>query len=250
MAIFAAFVTLILLTITHDRCSHLFLKKEREDWLLDSAGLLIQGVVIPSLQLLWVYRLYEWLLPASQGVLVLSPGMGFLLSFVLVDYLYYWNHRLLHHHHLWPLHQVHHTVTQMDVLGTSRNTLWSSFLILYLWIHPLFLFLLQNPSGYVLGVTLTAILDLWRHSAIAPLPQSLAYRWLSSWLILPQDHAWHHAQIQGCNYGANLKLWDKLHGTYYACDRAPENLGTPTNLTLSQKLFWPFGLRDQEFIDG
>src|SRR6478672_4016488 len=240
MSIFAAFVTLLLLTITRDRSSNLLWKKDREDWLLDMAGLLIQGVVIPGLQMLLVYQLYEWLLPTWKGILVLSSGLGFLLSFVLVDYLYYWNHRLLHHQHLWPWHQVHHTITQMDVLGTSRNTLWSSFLILYLWVHPLFLVLLQNPAGYVLGVTLTAILDLWRHSAIAPTPQSVACRWLSPWLVLPQDHAWHHARIQGCNYGANLKLWDQLHGTYHECDRAPEILGIETSLTLSQKLFWPF----------
>ncbi|HEY9749755.1 MAG TPA: sterol desaturase family protein [Allocoleopsis sp.] len=239
MAIFSAFVTLLLLTITRDRSSHLLWQKDREDWLLDMSGLLIQGVVIPALQLLLVYQLYQWLLPAWKGCLLLPSGLGFLLSFVLVDYLYYWNHRLLHHR-LWPWHQVHHTVTQMDVLGTSRNTLWSSFLILYLWIHPLFLLLLQNPTGYILGVTLTAILDLWRHSAIAPDPQGLLYRWLSPCLVLPQDHAWHHAQIQGCNYGANLKLWDQLHGTYYECDRAPETLGMETNLTLAQKLFWPF----------
>nr|WP_290224541.1 sterol desaturase family protein [Trichocoleus desertorum] len=240
MVIFAAFVTLLVLTVARDRRSNLLLQKNREDWLLDMAGLSVQGVVIPGLQLLLVYQLYQWLLPTWKGTLVLSPGLGFLLSFMLVDYLYYWNHRLLHHQRLWPWHQVHHTVTQMDVLGTSRNTLWSSFLILYLWIHPLFLLLLQNPTSYVLGVTLTAILDLWRHSAIAPTPQSLIYRWLSPWLVLPQDHAWHHAQIQGCNYGANLKLWDQLHGTYYECDRAPETLGTQVDLTLSQKLFWPF----------
>ncbi|MBD1862560.1 MULTISPECIES: sterol desaturase family protein [Trichocoleus] len=239
MAIFAAFVTLLLLTVTRDRCFNLLLQKNREDWLLDMSGLLVQGVVIPALQLLLVYQLYQWLLPAWKGGLELPLGLGFLLSFVFVDYLYYWNHRLLHHR-FWPWHQVHHTVTQMDVLGTSRNTLWSSFFILYLWIHPLFLFLLQHPAGYVLGVTLTAILDLWRHSAIAPDPQSLIYCWLSPWLVLPQDHAWHHAQPQGCNYGANLKLWDQLHGTYYECDRAPEALGIETNLTLSQKLFWPF----------
>lgn len=240
MAIFAAFFTLIMLTVVRDRPSPKLWQKRGEDWLLDLSGLCIQGVVIPGLQLLVVYHLYHWLLPIEQGILTLSPLVGFLLSFVLVDYLYYWNHRLLHSRHLWSLHQVHHTVTQMDVLGTSRNTIWSSFLILYLWVHPLFLYALQNPTGYVLGVTLTAILDLWRHSAIAPNSSSLLTHLLSPWLVLPQDHAWHHAQIEGCNYGANLKLWDKLHGTYYQSDRAPERLGIEINLTLAQQLFWPF----------
>ncbi len=240
MAIFAAFFTLMMLTIVRDRPSPKLWQKRGEDWLLDLSGLCIQGVVIPGLQLLVVYHLYHWLLPTEQGIFTLSPLVGFLLSFVLVDYLYYWNHRLLHSPRLWSLHQVHHTVTQMDVLGTSRNTIWSSFFILYLWVHPLFLYALQNPTGYVLGVTLTAILDLWRHSAIAPSSSSLLNHLLSPWLVLPQDHAWHHAQTEGCNYGANLKLWDKLHGTYYQSDRAPERLGIEINLTLAQQLFWPF----------
>lgn len=240
MAIFAAFLTLMVLTISRDRPFSKLWQKRSEDWLLDLSGLLIQGVVIPGLQWLVVYHLYQWLLPAAQGILTLSPIVGFLLSFVLVDYLYYWNHRLLHSPQFWSLHQIHHTVTEMDVLGTSRNTIWSSFLILYLWVHPLFLYSLQNPTGYVVGVTLTAVLDLWRHSAIAPASNSLLTRLLSPWLVLPQDHAWHHAQIEGCNYGANLKLWDKLHGTYYQSDRAPETLGVKTNLTLAQQLFWPF----------
>ena len=240
MAIFAAFLTLMVLTISRDRPFSKLWQKRSEDWLLDLSGLLIQGVVIPGLQWLVVYHLYQWLLPAAQGILTLSPIVGFLLSFVLVDYLYYWNHRLLHSPQFWSLHQIHHTVTQMDVLGTSRNTIWSSFFILYLWVHPLFLYSLQNPTGYVVGVTLTAILDLWRHSTIAPAPNSLLTRFLSPWLVLPQDHAWHHAQTEGCNYGANLKLWDKLHCTYYQSDRAPETLGVKTNLTLAQQLFWPF----------
>lgn len=240
MAIFAAFLTLMVLTVACDRPSPKLWHKRGEEWLLDLAGLFTQGVVIPALQLAVVYRLYQWLLPAAQGILTFSPVVGFLLSFFLVDYLYYWNHRLLHSSQFWPLHQVHHTVDQMDVLGTSRNTIWSSFFILYLWVHPLFLYSLQYPTGYILGVTLTAILDLWRHSAIAPSPNSLLAHVLSPWLVLPQDHAWHHAKTEGCNYGANLKLWDKLHGTHYQSDRAPEVLGVKTKLTLVQQLFWPF----------
>jgi sterol desaturase/sphingolipid hydroxylase (fatty acid hydroxylase superfamily) len=128
----------------------------------------------------------------------------------------------------------------MDVLGTSRNSLWTSFLIIYLWIHTLFLYLLNDSTGYLIGVSLTAALDLWRHSQLAISPQSWLFRFLSPWLILPQDHAWHHASdSSGRNYGANLKIWDKLHGTYYYCKEPPASLGIPTTLTLTQKLLYP-----------
>jgi sterol desaturase/sphingolipid hydroxylase (fatty acid hydroxylase superfamily) len=141
---------------------------------------------------------------------------------------------------------VHHTVTQLDVLGSSRNSLWSSFFILYLWIHTLMLYLLDNPSGYLWGISLTAALDLWRHSQLGPHPQSWLYRWLSPWLILPQDHARHHAyqsaQQPNYNFGANLKLWDILHNTAQQADHFPKKLGVNTTLRFWQKLLYPFEL--------
>ena len=117
----------------------------------------------------------------------MQPILAFILSFVLVDYLYYWNHRLLHSRWLWRLHLVHHTVTEMQVFETARNTLWTSFFIIYLWVHGLFIYLLKDPNWYVAGVSLTCALDLWRHSAMALAPNSLLYRLISGWLILPQN---------------------------------------------------------------
>ncbi|RCJ32523.1 sterol desaturase [Nostoc minutum NIES-26] len=241
MIIFITFIGLVGWTFTNQFGRTQLLVKSREDWLIDGIGLMIQGILIPLLQATLVYWLYQHLLPNLQGCLKLSPVLSFLLSFVLVDYLYYWNHRLLHNKLFWQVHQVHHTVTQMDVLGTSRNTLWTSLLIVYLWIHTLFLYLLADPTGYLLGVSLTAALDLWRHSRLMIFVNSWLYRLLSPWLILPQDHAWHHcSEIYHCNYGANLKIWDKLHGTYYESKELPSAIGIPTSLTFIKKLLFPF----------
>jgi sterol desaturase/sphingolipid hydroxylase (fatty acid hydroxylase superfamily) len=134
---------------------------------------------------------------------------------------------LLHSRWFWPVHMVHHTSTEMNVLSTSRNTLWTSFLIVYLWVHALFIYLLQDPTWYIAGVSLTCALDLWRLSVL---------------LILPQDHAWHHATASDrANYGANFKLWDMIHRTYYKCENSPDSLGVKTDLNLIEKLVWPFG---------
>ncbi|MDZ7957675.1 MAG: sterol desaturase family protein [Aulosira sp. DedQUE10] len=239
--IFVTFIGLVSWTINNQFGRTQLQLKSREDWLLDGVGLTIQGILIPLLQATLVYGLYHHLLPNQQGCLKLSPILTFIISFVLVDYLYYWNHRLLHSKFLWQVHQVHHTVTQMDVLGTSRNTLWTSLLIIYLWIHTLFLYLLTDPTAYLLGVSLTSALDLWRHSRLIISENSWLYRFVFSWLILPQDHAWHHcSEVFNCNYGANFKIWDKLHGTYYQSKELPSAIGISTSLTLSQKLFFPF----------
>lgn len=241
LIIFVSFVGLVGWTIS-DKVGRTQLKlKSSEDWLLDGIGLTIQGMLIPLLQGTVIYWLYKHLLPNHQGNFHLSPILTFIISFVLIDYLYYWNHRLLHIKLLWQVHQVHHTVTQMDVLGTSRNTIWTSFLIIYLWIHTLFLYLLNDPTGYLLGVSLTSALDLWRHSRLIISANSWLYKLVFPWLILPQDHAWHHcSEIFNCNYGANFKIWDKLHGTYYESKKLPSVIGISTELSLRQKLLFPF----------
>ena len=241
LLVFLAFIGLVGWTISNPFGRIHLQLKSREDWLIDGIGLTIQGILIPLLQATLVYWLYHYLLPNQQEIIKLSPILAFIISFVLVDYLYYWNHRVLHSKFFWSLHQVHHTVTQMDVLGTSRNTAWTSLLIVYLWIHTLFLYLLADPTAYLLGASLTSALDLWRHSRLMISPNNWPYQFVSSWLILPQDHAWHHcSEIYNCNYGANLKFWDKLHGTYYESKELPSTIGISTSLNLSQKLLFPF----------
>jgi len=240
LLVFIAFISLVGWTIFNKSTRNKLKKKCFQDWLLDSLGLWLQGMLIPLLQVILIYQLSPWL-PIPQKCLNLPIILSFILSFVAIDYLYYWNHRLLHSAFFWNIHRVHHTVTDLDVLGTSRNTIWASFLIIYLWIHTLFLYLLTDPTGYLLGVSLTSALDLWRHSQLIIPSNSWLYRFLSPWLILPQDHAWHHSsQCFNYNYGANLKLWDRLHGTYYNNSQLPTEIGIKTSLSLTQKLLFPF----------
>ena len=57
----------------------------------------------------------------------------------------------------------------------------------------------------------------------------------------PSDHAWHHGKDESYgNYGANLKIWDQLHGTWHSSTEMPEELGVTHDLSLIQKLVWPF----------
>lgn len=238
--ILITFWLLISLSIFSPKGWQLIRQKPRADWMLDLCGLGMQGVVIPGLQIGLLYQSLHWLIPHSENCLTLSPLAGFFFCTVLVDYGYYWNHRWLHSSG-WPVHFVHHTVTQLDVWGTSRNSLWSSFFILYLWVHAIMLYLLRDPSGYLWGISITAMLDLWRHSRFSPTVGSWYHRILASWLILPQDHALHHAQQDhACNFGANLKIWDRLHGTAGKTTHFPKRLGIETALTFWQKLLYPF----------
>ena len=62
-----------------------------------------------------------------RGAVEVPSWLAFVISFVVIDYAYYWNHRLLHGA-LWRWHAVHHTASRLDVVVTSRNTLWTPLL--------------------------------------------------------------------------------------------------------------------------
>jgi sterol desaturase/sphingolipid hydroxylase (fatty acid hydroxylase superfamily) len=234
-----AFWALVLATAAVPASRAALRDKGRDEWLLDWANLVVQGIVIPLVLVVGLERAYAWLAPGWHGALRVPAPVAFVLDFVVIDYLYYWNHRMFHTEALWTIHRVHHSVTAMDVFATSRNTLWTSLLIVYVWVNSLFVYLLADPGPYVLAAGLTAALDLWRHSPLQP-PTWIA-RLLRPLFVLPMDHAWHHADTDfHGNYGANLSVWDRMHGTYRAHERAPEKLGASVDLSLRSKLLWPF----------
>lgn len=210
------------------------------EWVLDLSGLLAQGVAVPVLQLTLVAGALAALAPGWRGAVDLGLVGGFLVNFVLVDYAYYWNHRALHAGALWRWHAVHHTASALDVLVTARNTLWTPVLILYVWVNGLALFLLADPRGFALAAGVTGLLDLWRHSPWGLSRASWAGRLLGGLLITPHEHGWHHsASRPGCNFGANLSWWDRLHGTYWSPLDSPAGLGLPRRESVTRRLLWP-----------
>jgi sterol desaturase/sphingolipid hydroxylase (fatty acid hydroxylase superfamily) len=211
----------VLIAITAALYGVRYFVRDRRTWVVDASGLLIQGAIAAALVLLVPYR---------RGAIDVPFWPSFLISFVAVDYAYYWNHRLLHGA-LWRWHAVHHTASRLDVVVTSRNTLWTPLLIVYVWAGVAAMLLLRDPSGFLLGLSLTAALDLWRHSPLVPPPR--VRRLLSSILVTPHEHAWHHSRSRTeANFGANFTIWDRLHGTFEASDAPPEQLGVDLPVTL------------------
>jgi sterol desaturase/sphingolipid hydroxylase (fatty acid hydroxylase superfamily) len=198
----------------------------RSDHLLNIAGLAIQGLAVPLLGY-WiaVYLLaVHW--PHAAGALPIGWLGAFLLNFVVVDFLYYWQHRLFHRVPLlWALHQCHHASPSLDVWASARNSLLINFLFVYMLVNPIFGFLCDRPDGFFTAAALTASLDLWRHSR---LPQAVTPPSFGRFLVTPAMHHAHHA-VNGTavNYGANLIVWDRLFGTAQAAHGWPRTYGMP-----------------------
>ena len=207
-------------------------------WFLDGAGLFIQGWMVPALQAVLAFSVLVPVVPSLRGALPVPAWVGLVLNLVVVDYLYYWNHRLLHRKRFWPAHVVHHSATHLDVFVTSRNTLWSSLCIVYAYANALLMVVLPDARGVALGVAITGALDLWKHSSVQP-PAWLA-RVLGTVLVLPNDHALHHGREEvHANYGAVFNLWDRVHGTWRASPQPPGELGVPMTMAGWKQLVWP-----------
>ena len=207
--------------------------RTKAEWAVDLIGLTMHGTIVPLFQTLVVYGVLAYVAPKWHGVVTMPWLAAFALNFVVIDYLYYWNHRWLHSARIWRFHSLHHSGRGFDVAATSRNSAVTTFLILYIWVNGIALFLLADPTPFALAMLASNCLDLLRHSGIG--------RWWDRFpgnlLISPRDHAWHHSRdLHGVNYGANLSIWDRIHGTYQASDALPEHLGEPVEQVWSA--FW------------
>lgn len=236
--LFLTFSALTIIGLLNEENRTATLSRSKDEWTADMAGLFIQGVMIPAIPFLAVPLLYEFF-PSFGGKIEIHAFLQFLLSFVLIDYFYYWNHRIFHKRHYWFIHRMHHSSRHLDIFATSRNSVITSFLFVYIWSEILAMFLLKDATPFMLGLGLTFALDLWRHSGIK---QPALIHSLFGWaLILPEQHVLHHSLVgRNKNFGANLSWWDKLHGTFSNTEVKNRELERKSNRSVWQDLFTPW----------
>ncbi len=180
------------------------------DWVMNLSGFVMQGIVVPLAGYLLATAVLPGLLPGFEGVLAIGIAGAFLLNVIVVDFIYYLQHRAFHQiPWLWKLHAPHHYSPTLNLWATARNALLTHFLFVYMLLNPVLGFLCDVPEAFFAGAMLTAALDLFRHSSIRadwPLLQGI--------LVLPRDHHRHHDGTKAfSNYGANFLIWDRLFDT-------------------------------------
>jgi sterol desaturase/sphingolipid hydroxylase (fatty acid hydroxylase superfamily) len=238
LILFLTFCGLTIVGLLTEESRKATFSRTHAEWFFDLAGLFIQGILIPAFPFI-VVPLLTLFFPSYQGKLDISAFLQFLMSFVLVDYLYYWNHRLLHKKQSWILHRLHHTSRHLDVFATSRNSFITSFLLLYVWVQVGAMFFLNDSTPFMAGLAFTFALDLWRHSGVN-LPHRIN-QYLKYILILPGQHVLHHS-ISGRNrnFGANFSWWDLMHGTYSHLDVPNKNLEKLSSGSVFNQVFMPW----------
>ncbi|MBT0587905.1 sterol desaturase family protein [Alteromonas oceanisediminis] len=136
--------------------------------------------------------------------------LGWVVAFVLYDFLYYWNHRLGHEVAvLWAAHVVHHSSEEYNLTTALRQTSGS----ILNWIFFIPLALIGVPLEMMLSIAaLNLVYQFWVHTRHVGK--------LGIWdriLVTPSNHRVHHAQNQRYidkNYGGVFILWDRLFGTF------------------------------------
>ena len=180
------------------------------------------GLILGYVAATWIVSLNSWL---PGGLAASWPlWLQFLCLFLVVDFLKWCTHVLLHRvPWLWEFHKVHHSATEMDWLGNWRFH-WMEIVfyntMLYL---PTLLLGVAGEIALAVGVLDTAI----GHFAHANL------RWRIGWLRYvinsPEMHIWHHAHPESGpvdrNFGLSLSVWDWLFGTAYVPAHDPGRIG-------------------------
>lgn len=155
--------------------------------------------ILTLLEPLQVYRLPD-------------TAWAFVVTFVIVDFAYYWYHRMSHEVPiLWTMHHTHHSSPWMN-LTTAVRLNWIAKFLTPLFFAPL---VLLGLSPVLIGASLVINLSLqfFLHTeAIGRLG------WFEGKLFnTPSAHRVHHGsnpQYIDRNYAGVFIIWDRLFGTY------------------------------------
>ncbi len=139
---------------------------------------------------------------------------GWLLLFVLLEFTYYWYHRLSHEvRWFWATHAVHHSIEEMNILGSYRLG-WTSKLSMAYLVHLPLMWIGFSPEAVATMLALNLFYQSWLHTdligRLGP---------LEGVLNTPSAHRVHHAKNADYldrNHGGVTMTFDRIFGTYVA----------------------------------
>jgi alkylglycerol monooxygenase len=141
-----------------------------------------------------------------------TTWLVYVVTFVVLDFEFYWGHRLHHQINLlWNNHLIHHNSEEYNI-ATSMRQPFTGFIN--------FLFFLSLPAA-ILGLSPTVIAfilpihkfaQVWYHTR-----QIGKLGFLEHIIVTPSQHRVHHALnpiYLDKNFSAIFNIWDRLFGTY------------------------------------
>jgi sterol desaturase/sphingolipid hydroxylase (fatty acid hydroxylase superfamily) len=151
---------------------------------------------------------------ALQVLAQVSLPLQFALAFVAKDFLEWCVHNLLHRvSWLWELHKVHHSIEQLDWIGSFRFH-WAEIAVYRAFTYLPLAALGADPRVLLAIAVVATLIGHLNHANLRVTWGPLRYV-----LNSPRMHVWHHAREfpaarkHGANFGISLSLWDWLFGT-------------------------------------
>ncbi|XP_069576799.1 alkylglycerol monooxygenase [Brachyistius frenatus] len=164
--------------------------------------LLMRGCELSAYMYLWDHcRLVE---------LPWDSAWTWWLTFLGVDFCYYWVHRFGHEvAFLWAAHQVHHSSEYYNLTTALRQPLTQQMTS---WIFYLPMALALPPSVFAVHIQLNLLYQFWIHTEL--IKDLGPLEWVFN---TPKHHRVHHGRNLYCidkNYGGILIIWDRIFGTF------------------------------------
>ncbi len=168
---------------------------------------------------------------SGHGVLnhVSNPVGKLILSFLLLDLIIYFWHRVCHKYEgLWMVHKVHHSDPYMNVSTAFRLHIMELIIVTVL---KAILIIILGMNGMTVLITesITTLFVMFHHTNIS----FAGERFLSGLFIVPFLHRTHHSTERDehdSNYGAVLSIWDRIFGTLLK--KEPLEIGIKNNAPL------------------
>jgi sterol desaturase/sphingolipid hydroxylase (fatty acid hydroxylase superfamily) len=205
----------------------------RESWKNDLVYAVFNGIIINAGVIVFILAAHagNHLVPrwAHDMVTKQHLSLQFIEVLIIADLGFYASHRMFHRIPcLWRIHQIHHSIEDLDWLAGSR-------------VHPL-------DQIITKGISLAPVFILgFSPQAVAAF--GLLYQWQSVFLhanlrigfgpfrlllASPTFHHWHHCKdsvAQNKNFAAQLPFIDALFGTFYMSNGKP-----PARYGINQKV--------------
>jgi len=176
-----------------------------------SAGVLLpalatSGVVVAFITVLWgaADALTPWRIPTN--------GWSALLCLLLVDFLFYWDHRMAHRvRGLWAVaHSVHHSSPRYDQTTGLRVSFVDGFTSPWFYLPAVLIGF--DPLLVAAAFGLMLAYQQWLHTETIG-----RLGWFDQIFNSPANHRVHHGSQDvylDKNYGGILILWDRLFRTW------------------------------------
>ncbi len=150
-----------------------------------------------------------------------------ILCILLIDFLYYWGHRMEHQIRiLWSYHSIHHSSPIFNYTTALRVPFIDSFIAWIFYIPAILVGF--HPYVVLLSVLFMLTYQFWLHTEIIG-----KLGWYEKIFVTPSQHRVHHGSDNiylDKNYGAILSIWDRMFGTFQEEQHTPNyGLTTPIN---------------------